>query len=262
MGYEENSNSNDAWMDHRNQTNPFLTAREVALAEQNNPHKDPFRNRSGDGPSRSNYQNARQQQPQNAHNNPYGYEFQGGPSDPPDNNPHDGDARAASSRGPFIPDSLKRKFQRPKRGLGSLTQTSKAAGQRSHLWPSSSSNPNGAKNSYHPTNSNHVSSQRPPAASGGDQIGKRSSSHESKGGQKDEDDELPEELQHLDKELVKKIQNEIMESGDTVTFDDIAGLEDAKATVQEVVCWPMKRPDLFTGLRRAPNGLLLYGPPG
>jgi SpoVK/Ycf46/Vps4 family AAA+-type ATPase len=78
----------------------------------------------------------------------------------------------------------------------------------------------------------------------------------------DDDDELPEELQHLDKELVKKIQNEIMESGDMVTFDDIAGLDDAKQTVQEVVCWPMKRPDLFTGLRRAPNGLLLYGPPG
>jgi SpoVK/Ycf46/Vps4 family AAA+-type ATPase len=73
---------------------------------------------------------------------------------------------------------------------------------------------------------------------------------------------LPEELQHLDKELVKKIQNEIMVSGETITFDDIAGLEDAKQTVQEVVCWPMKRPDLFTGLRRAPNGLLLYGPPG
>jgi SpoVK/Ycf46/Vps4 family AAA+-type ATPase len=78
----------------------------------------------------------------------------------------------------------------------------------------------------------------------------------------DDDEELPEELQHLDKELVKKIQNEIMESGDMVTFDDIAGLDDAKQTVQEVVCWPMKRPDLFTGLRRAPNGLLLYGPPG
>ena len=77
-----------------------------------------------------------------------------------------------------------------------------------------------------------------------------------------EEEELPEELQHLDKELVKKIQNEIMESGETVTFEDIAGLDDAKQTVQEVVCWPMKRPDLFTGLRRAPNGLLLYGPPG
>lgn len=79
----------------------------------------------------------------------------------------------------------------------------------------------------------------------------------------DEDDaELPEALQHLEKDLVLKIQNEIMESGDTITFDDIAGLADAKQTVQEVVCWPMKRPDLFTGLRRAPNGLLLYGPPG
>jgi SpoVK/Ycf46/Vps4 family AAA+-type ATPase len=78
----------------------------------------------------------------------------------------------------------------------------------------------------------------------------------------DDDDELPEELQHLDKELVKKIQNDIMVTGDTITFDDIAGLPDAKATILEVVCWPMKRPDLFTGLRSAPNGLLLYGPPG
>lgn len=55
---------------------------------------------------------------------------------------------------------------------------------------------------------------------------------------------------------MEKIENEIMDSGDPVTFDDIAGLADAKQTVQEVVCWPMKRPDLFTGLRRAPNGLV------
>lgn len=78
----------------------------------------------------------------------------------------------------------------------------------------------------------------------------------------DDEEELPEELKRFGKELVQKIQDEIMDSGETVTFDDIAGLEDVKQTVQEVVCWPMKRPDLFTGLRRAPNGLLLYGPPG
>ncbi|GAX24198.1 hypothetical protein FisN_4Lh288 [Fistulifera solaris] len=76
------------------------------------------------------------------------------------------------------------------------------------------------------------------------------------------DDDLPEELKRFGKELVEKIESEIMDRGDPVTFDDIAGLLDAKQTVQEVVCWPMKRPDLFTGLRRAPNGLLLYGPPG
>ena len=66
----------------------------------------------------------------------------------------------------------------------------------------------------------------------------------------------------LDQKLVKQIMNEIVDSGESITFDDIAGLADAKQTVLELVCWPMKRPDLFTGLRRGPNGLLLFGPPG
>jgi fidgetin-like protein 1 len=78
----------------------------------------------------------------------------------------------------------------------------------------------------------------------------------------DEGDDLPEELKIFGKDLVEKIENEIMESGESISFEQIAGLVDQKQTVQEVVCWPMKRPDLFTGLRRAPNGLLLYGPPG
>ena len=96
--------------------------------------------------------------------------------------------------------------------------------------------------------------QRPPATS--------NNNHTAASSNQDEEDELPEELQRYGKDLVSKIENEIMESGDRITFDDIAGLDDQKQTVQEIVCWPMKRPDLFTGLRRAPNGLLLYGPPG
>ena len=77
-----------------------------------------------------------------------------------------------------------------------------------------------------------------------------------------EDEELPEELRGLDKELIEKIMNEIVDMGEKVTFDDIAGLKQAKETVNEIVIYPMIRPDLFTGLRACPKGLLLFGPPG
>jgi len=74
--------------------------------------------------------------------------------------------------------------------------------------------------------------------------------------------DIPEGLHGLEKELVQKINNEIVVRGQKITFDDIAGLENAKETVHQLVIWPMKRPDLFTGLRDTPKGLLLFGPPG
>jgi SpoVK/Ycf46/Vps4 family AAA+-type ATPase len=47
-------------------------------------------------------------------------------------------------------------------------------------------------------------------------------------------------------------------------WDEIAGLEHAKQAIQEIVIWPIKRPDLFTrtSLRRPSKGVLLFGPPG
>uniref|UniRef100_A0A8D8T2S0 Fidgetin-like protein 1 n=1 Tax=Cacopsylla melanoneura TaxID=428564 RepID=A0A8D8T2S0_9HEMI len=66
----------------------------------------------------------------------------------------------------------------------------------------------------------------------------------------------------IDKVMIERIENEIMDRGKPVTWDDIAGLTFAKQTIQEVIVWPMLRPDIFTGLRRPPKGILLFGPPG
>ncbi|CAN7985890.1 unnamed protein product [Ixodes hexagonus] len=74
--------------------------------------------------------------------------------------------------------------------------------------------------------------------------------------------DLPDELKNVDPKMVELIRNEIMDQGPGVHWDDIAGLEFAKQSVKEMVVWPMLRPDIFTGLRQPPKGLLLFGPPG
>ncbi|KAM0681782.1 Fidgetin-like protein 1 [Glugoides intestinalis] len=67
---------------------------------------------------------------------------------------------------------------------------------------------------------------------------------------------------NVDDYIIERISKEILESGVDVTWDDIVGLEDVKRIINEVVVWPMLRPDIFTGLRGPPKGLLLFGPPG
>ncbi|KAL3669068.1 hypothetical protein V7S43_005452 [Phytophthora oleae] len=77
-----------------------------------------------------------------------------------------------------------------------------------------------------------------------------------------DDEDIDPRLKSCDPELIEKIEMEIVDNGDPVTFDDIAGLQFAKKCVNELVIWPMARPDIFTGLRSLPKGLLLFGPPG
>ncbi|XP_068574190.1 fidgetin-like protein 1 [Cebidichthys violaceus] len=73
---------------------------------------------------------------------------------------------------------------------------------------------------------------------------------------------LDERLKNFEPKIIELIMSEIMDHGPPVAWDDIAGLEFAKTTIKEIVVWPMLRPDIFTGLRGPPKGILLFGPPG
>ncbi|XP_017290590.1 fidgetin-like protein 1 [Kryptolebias marmoratus] len=73
---------------------------------------------------------------------------------------------------------------------------------------------------------------------------------------------LDERLKNFEPKIIELIMSEIMDHGPPVLWEDIAGLEFAKTTIKEIVVWPMLRPDIFTGLRGPPKGILLFGPPG
>eukprot|EP01006_Ploeotia_vitrea_P024673 TRINITY_DN57487_c0_g2_i1.p1 TRINITY_DN57487_c0_g2~~TRINITY_DN57487_c0_g2_i1.p1 ORF type:complete len:425 (-),score=194.28 TRINITY_DN57487_c0_g2_i1:122-1396(-) len=66
----------------------------------------------------------------------------------------------------------------------------------------------------------------------------------------------------IDAKAIEHIENEILSDGVDITFDDVIGLADVKEALYEMVVLPAMRPDIFTGIRQPPKGLLLYGPPG
>ncbi|XP_022105642.1 katanin p60 ATPase-containing subunit A-like 2 [Acanthaster planci] len=64
------------------------------------------------------------------------------------------------------------------------------------------------------------------------------------------------------RELAQSISKDIYLHNPNVRWDDIIGLDNAKRLVKEAVVYPIKYPQLFTGILSPWKGLLLYGPPG
>ncbi|XP_053957200.1 fidgetin-like protein 1 isoform X1 [Anastrepha ludens] len=75
-------------------------------------------------------------------------------------------------------------------------------------------------------------------------------------------DVIDERLINIDPKMVDLIKSEIMHKYKPMDWDDIAGLDYVKSIIKEAVVYPLLRPDIFTGLRRPPRGILLFGPPG
>lgn len=45
-------------------------------------------------------------------------------------------------------------------------------------------------------------------------------------------------------------------------WSDIIGLSNVKELIFENIIYPLKRPDIFKGLRQPSRAILLFGPPG
>lgn len=93
------------------------------------------------------------------------------------------------------------------------------------------------------------------AESGGSE--KRSNNGKEDSGGDDDDDEDKET-----RKLMAQVGGAILEERPNVKWSDVAGLENAKNSLNEAVILPIKFPQLFTGDRKPWRGILLYGPPG
>lgn len=62
--------------------------------------------------------------------------------------------------------------------------------------------------------------------------------------------------------LVDSLEKDILQRNPSIQWTDVAGLNDAKAILQEAVVLPVIMPEFFKGIRRPWRGILMVGPPG
>jgi len=63
-------------------------------------------------------------------------------------------------------------------------------------------------------------------------------------------------------EILEIVKDAIIIEKPRISWNDIAGLNQAKQALIEAAVWPLQRPDLFMGSRYPWRGILLFGPPG
>ncbi|KAJ6627064.1 Katanin p60 ATPase-containing subunit A-like 1, partial [Pseudolycoriella hygida] len=62
--------------------------------------------------------------------------------------------------------------------------------------------------------------------------------------------------------LIDSLEKDILQRDPSIQWSDVAGLNDAKAILQEAVVLPVIMPEFFKGIRRPWKGILMVGPPG
>lgn len=65
-----------------------------------------------------------------------------------------------------------------------------------------------------------------------------------------------------DTDLILSIEQYLINRKENISFNDIAGLDDAKNLLKLNVIAPLKMKEYFTNIREPAKGLLLYGPAG
>jgi vacuolar protein-sorting-associated protein 4 len=78
----------------------------------------------------------------------------------------------------------------------------------------------------------------------------------------DTDEEDKEEEDSDTRKLRDALDSAIIKDKPNVKWEDVAGLESAKASLKEAVLLPLRFPQFFQGNVKPWSGILLYGPPG
>jgi len=65
-----------------------------------------------------------------------------------------------------------------------------------------------------------------------------------------------------DYELIKNLEEEVVNEYPDLTFDDISELEDVKKILIQTMILPLSIPQFYQGIRKPPKGVLMFGPPG